>query len=467
VVRSRRMNQAALAAFVAMAAPALADGPAPSAAPLPTAAPSAEGGLRAAVEGLVGAPVHGTLTTRYRLRRTDEGTDQDVYETLDARFGDAAKDRVSGALFVRAFADLDRAHQGEPGFAFESIDDTRTKSVNALLYSAYAQLRPTSGPFETIRLGRQYVYAAETFHVDGVSAATAPLVDSVKLRLTGWGGVPVHFYEASASGDWLAGVRAQAEPWKAGRAAVDFVHVEDRFSLLGAKERNNLTAVSVGHLFWSRLDVDGRFTWLEGPRDASLRATWSAPQSDFLVQGSYYRLIEAQSRLATEFDPYSNVILDLERYQQVELRASKGFGDHFDVEVGASARDLLQGAAETPFNRDTRRVYVTPSLSDLPWKGTSVSVTGESYSGRGERLQTWGADVTHRFGPKFRASIGTDYSLYAFGPLGTDERSHVRTAYARVKFPLTTSLTADVRYTWEKDDAETFHVLQLALTFEF
>jgi hypothetical protein len=76
-------------------------------------------------------------------------------------------------------------------------------------------------------------------------------------------------------------------------------------------------------------------------------------------------------------------------------------------------------------------------------------------------------DVSHRFDNKVKVSVGSDYTLYAFGPLGTDERSHVRTVYARAKFPLAKSLAADVRYTWEKDDVETFHVLTLALTVDF
>jgi hypothetical protein len=446
-----------------------APGSAGAAAPPATAATPADApqdDLRAAIEGLVGTTVHGTLTTRYRLRTTDDATDQDVYQFLDLRLGDEAKDRVSGRISARLAADLDRAHEDETGFVFESLDDTFDKSVNALLYTAYVNVRPESGAVEWFRAGRQYQYAAETFHFDGASAATRPIGGDLQLTFTGYGGVPVHFYESSARGDWIAGLRADAHPWSDARASFDWTHVRDRLSFLGA-EQNDLFAVSLSQQVEKHLNLYGQFSWLDGARDATLRATANFPDDDLLVQASWYRLFEDQRELATEFDPYTNVLLDLVRYQQGTVRASKGFGDHFDLEIGAAARQLISSDDESPFNRNTRRVYVTPSVTDLPWKGTSISLTGESLTGDGERLQTWAVDVTHRVSSTLRVSAGSDYSLYSFGPLGRDERSHVRTAYLKVKSWLRKDVSVDVQYTWEKDDVETFHVLTLALTLGF
>jgi len=457
---SRRTKAMAIGACLAAAASALADE-----APV---APAPQRDLRDAVEQAIGASVHGTITNRYRLRSTIEGTDQDMFQTADLRFGDESKDRVSGALFVRSFEDLDRAHENQHGFVFRSIDDTFGRSVNALLYTAYVNVRPTSGPLETARVGRQYVYAADTFHVDGASATTRPLVDKINLTVTGYGGVPVHFYEAQSSGDWLAGVRVAADPWKGGRTALDYTHDQDRFALFSSEEKNDLAAFSAWQKVGEHVDVFGQFEWLDGPRDATLRATAAFPDEDLLVQARVYRLLEKQKQFATEFDPFSRVLQDLARYEQAELSASKGLGGGFDVEAGVQERRLLPGEDETPFNRDSRRTYVTPSVSDLFAEGNTVSLTAEQLTGgSGERVRTWAADVTQKIGKKTKISVGSDYTLYGYGPLASDEREHVRTAYVRAKFAITKALSADVRYSWERNDVETFHVLTLALVLDF
>lgn len=436
--------------------------------PEPAAQPSKT--LREAIEGLVGAPVHGDLTVRYRARRVSDETDQDLYSYLDLRIGDEQKDRVSGALFMRAALDLDQAHtDSDGGYVFDSLADTSESRLSALLYNAYVSIRPQSGKdalVQQTKVGRQYVYAGDTFHFDGATFTSKKLTEGSKVEVTAYGGVPVHFYENSSSGDWLAGVKVAVEPWKNGRAQVDYTHVQDDLSILGP-QRNDLASLSLWQNVSKPVSLFGQFTWLEGPRDATLRATYVDPEKDLLVQLSAYDLLESKQAFATEFDPYYRVILDLERYRQATLRASKGFGDDFDVEVGASAREVKEDSDVGPFNRDTRRVYVTPSLSKFPWEGSTLSVTGESVTGDGERIQTWGADLSHRYSKALRVSVGTDYSLYAFGPLGDDERTHVRTAWARARYQVSDTVSADIQYTWEKDDVETFHVLSLALTVRF
>lgn len=450
-------------------APAAAPVPDTTAAPAPAAAPPPGGDLGAAIDGFVGADVHGSFTMRYLARWTADRTDQDLIQYFDAGVGDEEKDRWSGSLSIRVVEDLDGGRESENGEnVFYSLNDTFTKPVTALLYTAYANLRPASGPLEWARFGRQYGYYAETFQFDGASVSTLPLVDSVKLRLTGYGGIPVHYYEAQSSGDWLAGVRASAEPWKGARTALDYTHVQDELAYLGSGEAtNDLVALSAWQHLWKYTDLFGQFSWLDGPRDVTFRSTFAMPEDAFTLQASYYQLLEDKGQTATEFDAYTAVIGEVSRYQQVDVHASKGFGENFDVDAGVQARWLMPGEDEGPFNRDTTRVYVTPTVSDVVWKGLSLSVTYDSYSGGGQDLQTWAADATYRFSKKSRASVGTDYSLYAFGPLDDSERTHVRTAYARFRTALTTSLTADVQYTWENDDVETFQVFSMALVLDF
>jgi hypothetical protein len=425
--------------------------------------------LHAAIDKLVGAPVHGSLSLRYLARWTASETDQDAIQVLNVSVGDESRDEFSANFSVRAAEDLDGNRSTQNGEnVFYSLNDTFSKSVNAYLYTAYATVRPTGGPVEYVRLGRQYGNYAASFHFDGATATTQPLVDSIKLRLTAYAGVPVHFYESQSSADWLVGVRAAADPWKGGRAAIDYTHDQDELSYIGSGQaRNDLAAASVWQNVAKHVDLYGQFTWLDGPRDATARATYALPDSDFLVQASYYQLIKSKQQMATEFDSYYAVIDEVERYQQVDVHAAKGFGDNFDLEAGVNARHLMPTEAQGPFNRDTTRFYVTPTLSDIPWKGFSVSVTSDSYSGGGEDLQTWALDASYKITRTTKVSVGSDYSMYAFGALDNAERSHVRTAYARLKTALTKSIGADVQYTWEKDDVETFQILSLALVLDF
>ena len=453
--------------------PATPPSPAPAkppAAPPAEAAPAAkESDLGSSIDEFVGADVRGSLTLRYLARWTDERTDQDLIQYLDTYVGDESKDRWSGALSLRVVEDLDGDRDSDNGEnVFYSLNDTFTKPVTALLYAAYANLRPESGPLEWARFGRQYGHYAESFQFDGASVSTLPLHDATKLRFTAYGGLPVHYYEASSSGDWLAGARASAEPWKGGRAALDYTHVEDELSYLGSgEETNDLTAVSLWQNVARFTDLYGQVSWLEGPRDATFRATFALPEDAFALQASYYQLLEDQGATATEFDAYTAVIGELKRYEQFDVHASKGFGAHFDLDAGVQARQLLDDEDEGPFNHETTRFYVTPTVSDLLWKGFSVSVTYDAYEDDEEEFTTWAADATYRISKRSRVSVGTDYSLYAFGPLDDSERAHVRAAYLRFRTGLTEAVSMDAQYTWERDDVETFQVFSMALVLDF
>lgn len=455
-------------------APKPEDAPKPTAvqAPAPAAAaPVApeRSALRDAVERVVGAEVHGRFTVKWEsriVRGAEDGTDHDLRATLDVRVGDEARDRFSGALLVRGDWDLDQPNRRVPGRVHGSLADTFDHELSGLLFTAYGQWRPESSPFETVRFGRQYVDVAETFHVDGVAATTRPLADAAKLRFTAYAGVPVHFYEARSSGDWIAGLQATAEPWKGTRGAFDYAHVEDELSGY-TNERNDLAALSVWHALGTHAELFGRFTWLDGARDIRLRGTVNYPSIDLLLQLAYKRTFEDERLLATEFDPYFAVLRTYHQAHVGEVRAVKGFGDKVQVEAGASARELVDGGDEGPFNRETRRVWLTPSVDDLFWDGSTISAGVESWSGDGQRIRTWNADVTHRFSRDARVSVGTDFSLYDYGRIERGEREHVRSVYARADVKLTERLSLGLRYSWERDEEETYHVVSLALSVEF
>ena len=194
-------------------------------------------------------------------------------------------------------------------------------------------------------------------HFDGAAVATKPLDEKLALRLKVYGGVPVHFYEAPASGDWLAGVQASAEPWKDGRAAIDYAHVEDELSGYD-DQRNDLAAVSVWQRIGKDADLFGRFTWLDGPSDFRLRGTVNFPESDLLVQASYKRLLDDKEDYATEFDPYFRTLRTLREYHLGDVRAVKRLG----FKAASTLQDALEMAEDVVGPQPTITHYKNPPL---------------------------------------------------------------------------------------------------------
>jgi hypothetical protein len=429
-----------------------------------------------AVEKAVGAPVHGRLAFRFEARifngedvaSEDEPSDYDLISHLDVRVGDETKDRFSAAAYVRSNLDIGQ-HDEDDGEdnRYLGLSDTYDDSFSTQLYTAYLNWRPQEGPVETSRIGRQYVHVADTFQFDGVSATTRPLQKDVNLRFQAYGGIPVHFYEADGSGDWLGGVRASANPLKGTRAALDYAHVEDE-SAGYSTEKNDLVAASVWQRIGENADLHARFTWLDDPRDVLLRGTVNFPEADLLLQAAYKRLLEDQEHLATEFDPYYSELRTEYEYHEGEIRAVKGFGEVVSVEAGASARRLIDDDDEGTYNRDASHLWIGPSFEGLLLKDSTLSVFAEKWDGGDDDgTRTVTADYTYRFDRSRRISVGTDFSRWDYGRVQDGERSNLRVAYLRFRTPVAEGWTMDFRYAWEHDDEETDHVLSLGLALEF
>ncbi len=417
--------------------------------------------LSATIDDMI-AGAHGSISAEYRLRSGDDDTDQDIYSWLDLRLGDENRDRISATFYARSTWDLDGQRKNRERYEFTSIADTYDSSYNVRLYSAYLTFRPNNSPVEMARVGRQYVYAAETFHVDGLYAESAVLEEGTRLTASVYGGVPVHLYESSPSGDWIAGTSVSVEPLRGTRATLDYVHVTDDFE---GTARDDTTALRVWQRATPWLNLYGRATYLHGLRDAEARATASFDEQDLMVQVSWFTLLEDKDEeFTTEFDPYRAVLHTLSEYDQYKLRAVKGFGDDVVVEVGADVRDA---DTEGTFNRDVQRYYVTPSFVDALWDDSEISVVAERWSGNGQRIETYGGELTQTFSDKIEASIGSDYTMYGYDGFRDRERNHVRSVFAELRWDLTETLALRVRHVHEEDDEETYDVFTLGLTLAF
>jgi hypothetical protein len=408
-------------------------------------------------------PVHGSLSSVFRTRSSEGDHDNDVTEVVALDFGDPARHAWTGHLMARLNADLDGRDDGSS--RLNDINDTYDEALVPHVYDAWAERRDL-GAVDSVRLGRQTIWDTPVFAwFDGVSAATKPLTKS-KMSFGAYGGIPVHLYESSRDGDLLAGAWAQAEPWKDGRVRLDWMHPEDDGSL--GEHVDNLWRASAWQAFGESLRVDGWFTGLDGQdRDFTARATWAALEQDFTLSATWFELLRTQRDHAPELDPYFETLQELEPYRQVRIVAAKGFGAHVNVQAGIDVRDVTHSEDEGPFNRDFDRVFAMGTLSELLPGKIDLSLTGEQWDANGSDIESWGLDLSRRFGNDVRASIGTFYALYKVDSFNVDEREDVRTYYARARWHRTESTTWDARIDHEDTSQGDFTAFLLGMTWAF
>ena len=407
----------------------------------------------------------GSLSFDYRLRRTSDASDQDLYGLLSADYGDAQSQPVTAHLVARSAYDLDGHTNHTGSYVFDSLEDTYQDRLTAQLYEAWVGGALT-GAIASWKAGRFYVddTPVETY-VDGVRFETSETA-ALRMKLGAYGGLPSHLYESSPTGDLILGAFAEARAWKGGRTRLDWMRVDDQ--QIFADHLNDLYAISQWQQVGERVDLFGRFTFLESEsRDLTLRATYADPAAKFHGQLAYFELFNAQKSLAIEFDPYFNSAFDYEPYRQIQVNAAQGIGDHLDLSGGFDVRRLTHDSSEGTFNHDFERFYLVPTLIGLPDEGTSISVTGELWIATPERFATIGGELDHEFSKEVKADVGTSYSLYKYDILLSQELDRVRTYYAGIDWKASAKLRLRLDYAWEEDPFDRYQTVRMRATWTF
>jgi hypothetical protein len=417
-----------------------------------------------------------------RWRSTGGENDLDSYGCLGLDVGDPYRDGVTAHLLARSSMDIHRRREGKDYYLFHGIDDTyrlrteirdgeKTYEVrqNTRLYYGYVDVHRLNH-VERIRVGRQLIYdTPEVAWFDGGSLLTSEFRSFESLQFCVYGGVPVHEYESSASGDSLLGAFAQAKPWPGGKAQLSFMHAQDRTES-GEFEDDHLAA-SLWQSIGEHVSLHARYARLsDSGGNITARVTLIEPLSDLSVQASYYQLFEEEVRSAVEFDPYCSSLGELKPFWHANLLVQKGFGEHLTAEAGFEFRRLKDTSNESAFNHEFARYFATLSLSDLPIEGLSLTLNGDcwdTYRPPGGDNWTVGGDIDYGIGEKLKASLGTAYSLYKYDYDIERERDDVRTYYAGVKFWPIKMLMLGLSYDIEDDDFELYHTLkgELKVTF--
>lgn len=420
------------------------------------------------LEEWLGIPVNGFLSMKYRLRSTSGASDSDLYEHLSLDIGDAEKHTITAHIFLRATEDLDGEHSEEGFFEFDGITDSYSSSVNARFYEGYIDVHRL-GFVELIRAGRQFSYETPIIlQYDGGRLETIAWKDVFDLRAGVYGGIPVHLYESSASGDWLFGAYAEARFFKGNRVRIDYIRAVDDYK--DGEARDDYWALGVWQSILTDLFANLQFSILEGEsRDLRVRVNWTEPEWDLHVDLSWYQLFQDQEILSIDQDFFFQSLLEYFPYMQGRLLVSKGFGENWIVQGGLDVRRLRDEDDEGSFNREFTHFYVGPSVSDWPWKGFTGSVMLDVWgvTGSDGDIFTFSLDLAQKFTDDFKAAIGTSWAAYKYDYFTESEREDVRTYYIKGTYDVNPQLKVDLGYEFEDADIGNFHTLKVGVGYSF
>jgi len=316
--------------------------------------------------------VRGYIMGRTRSRWTDDEDDHDLY-------GVAAADVETGGEHPWRFHVMGRGSWDRDGVSSEptffDLEDTYDGDVQGRLYRAYVDA-PLDRWLGLARFGRQILYETPvTAYFDGVlveTKATGP----TDLTFGVFGGIPVHHYESSNAGDEVEGAFVTLRPWEQGQLRIDFMHIEDEMRF--TDEQNDLLAIGLRHRFGTHLRLEGNYSRLEGEnRDVSAKALWSLPEYLLTVRFSHYRLLEAQTDLVNELNPFFNTLSTFHPYEQSQLQITKGIGDWLEVFGGWDFR-RIDDEGDIGRYQSNRRLWASPAKSGTA--RTTTSRPGESTS---------------------------------------------------------------------------------------
>ncbi len=420
-------------------------------------------------EGLFGLPIRGQVAGKYRFRSSSDDRDQDLYAYLTLDYADAAKDRVTAHLFLRATKDLDGDSSPEGYYSLDGITGSYDGSLNARLYEAHVDVHRV-GSLSVLRGGRQFLQDAPVqLHFDGIRVETQVYKEFHQFKSGAYAGVPVHLYESSPAGDSLVGLFAELRPWTGSRFRLDLLRTADEVGDEDFSE--TLVGIGAWQAFASGLRTSAEFTLLEGnSHDLRLRANYYDKGLDLRVDVSYTQLFHTQERLSVENDFYFLALMSYAPYGQTRVLVSKGFGEHLVLQATLDARELIDPDDDAPNNREFRHVTLGPVVTDWPNEKMSWSLFLDVWEVPGSDagdIVTATFDLSRKFSDGIKGSLGTSFAEYTYDYFSATEREKVRTVYLRVAYVPRKGEKYGLSWEYENDDLDDFHVVKLGVGYSF
>lgn len=424
-----------------------------------------------AVDVIAAPAFHGSLSQRYKLRATGSIHDQDAESILSLEMGNPSTDRFSGAIQGGGILDLDGRETTTP---FRSVYDTFDRPLVGRLYYAYLDGHDL-GAIERLRAGRQHRYEFESLYYDGLHLEAEQWYG---LTLSAFGGVPVHQFENEIGfdpGDWLAGSSLEWQPVDRFKARFDYAHVKDKitgFRVTAGDQEDDLFG---GLVVWDvddHVNLESRFTsFSDQVRDVSLATRLAFSEQNFSLRLRGYRLLKGYDVRVIEWDAFGIAGTYLP-YTELMLTVTKGIGEHWSIDGGASVRRLDREQVASAFNHGFDRFFLSASTMDLPLDGMSLSATADYYRGTDNSLKdnTFGGSFSvdqELLERRLKLSGGTAYALYRYNVLAGDESVDVQTYFGRVRWKIIKPLEARLGYEFEHNSVRDIHALDGRLVWSF
>lgn len=412
---------------------------------------------------------HGSADVRLRVRWTDDAHDVDLYEYLRLRFGNEDQLGWTASIHGRLAEDLD-GNQDEDGYyVFDSVDDTYSSALTGRLYHAYANYRTSCGLVEQVRIGRQHIDAGELLRVDGVHVTMRPQGEGSSLRVTAFGGVPAHLFEASPEGDVTGGVGLVAEPWYGGEVKLDYAYIQDQNDYYGTPHAN-LGTLEVRQRLSGCVNLRGVYQQLnEDPRTLAFYGNWVDIERDVSVRASFRSQLDDEEATVYDIDPYYAILQELEPYWDGQVAVAKGLGGRWTVEAGVAARELWDQDDEGTFNREYERIWATVSSWRWPCRDVHVALTGEFW--HDQSIDQWtesvGGEVEWNPSSRFRLVGGMDYALYRTDIYADAERYDNYGYYLKARYRPNDRWNLDLSVRIDDDDYDTYVTIWAGVGYEF
>ncbi|HZU97488.1 MAG TPA: hypothetical protein VFF73_12380 [Planctomycetota bacterium] len=399
--------------------------------------------------------------------------DQRTTETLffEAGWGQHFRMEFSGM----ATEDID----GRPLVSrFRDIYDTYgSQWALGYVYTAYVEGLEL-GPVQRLRLGRQYLADGVDVRFDGGLLETAPLADMV--RFIAYGGVPVHFFESSVGGDWIAGGAVEVVAIPRTSIRFDYTHVTDYWNSLARQNlalglpaddlrEDNRYQVTVAVRPIEELKLMGRATTFGGHSTrAEAEVFFLQADAGFTGRIHYAAQIGAYEDLSLQWTPLDQQLGPVAPYQEVTLDLTQTVGEHVILGAGGSYRGLFKRSDEGPFNHEFGRAYGQVTVMSWPWDGLSLDVAADYYRGisMGRTFEIVGS-LGQDLPGGVKLGIGSSWSAFAFDQFFLTEEENVRTYFANAEWRPTSFFRLKASYSYQTDSQDRYHVVECHARIDF